>query len=95
METPDEIIERQGQKIVKQAEQIQRMEASILRLSGNLAEACTALLEIARWNGDCIDHKDTVGSPNPKEIAQAVIDSRDKGGECACMAGCERCQEKS
>ncbi len=45
----DEIIERQGQKIVKQAEQIQRMEANALKLIGNFQQACVALLEIADY----------------------------------------------
>jgi len=45
----DSTIERQGQMIVKQAEQIQRMEANALKLIGNLQQAIVALLEIADY----------------------------------------------
>ncbi len=45
----DATIERQGQKIIKQAEQIQRMEANKLKLIGNLQQAVEALLEIADY----------------------------------------------
>ncbi len=45
----DEIIERQGQKIIKQAEQIQRMEDNTLKLIGNLQQAVEALREIADY----------------------------------------------
>jgi len=45
----DEIIERQGQMIVKQAEQIQRMEDNKIKLIGNLQQAVEALLEIADY----------------------------------------------
>jgi len=44
-----ETVERQGQMIVKQAEQIQRMEDNKIKLIGNLQQAIVALLEIADY----------------------------------------------
>jgi hypothetical protein len=32
-----------------------------------------ALRQIEAWDGDCLDHPDHIGAPNPKEIASDAL----------------------
>jgi hypothetical protein len=38
-----------------------------------LATVRTALSQIVEWPGDLVDHEDTIGVQNPREIAESVL----------------------
>lgn len=59
---------------------LQECQAEIRRLRGVARIQGEALDRIQAWDGDCVDHPDHIGSPNPKEIAAQVQKSIDEAG---------------